>query len=264
METQETVLTNIHEHVMTITLNRPKVNAFNLAMIAATQKAFREAARDAQVRAVLLTSSGAVFSAGQDLNELQQAQGKSLRKHLLETYNPLVVQIRRLEKPVLAALPGVAAGAGLGVALACDLRICADNARFVVGFGGIGLVPDSGVSLFLPSLIGIGRAVEFTFNNQPITAEQALAWGLVNRVAPAAQLAQQALAWAVELAHGPLPAMALAKRAFNKAMYPQLEEVLDYEGHMQEIAAQTPEHREGVSAFLEKRAPKYIKSFIQK
>lgn len=259
METQETVLTQVQEHVMTITLNRPeKANAFNLTMIAATQKAFREAARDTQVRAVLLTGSGAVFSAGQDLIEIQQAQGTSLRKHLLETYNPLVVQIRRLDKPVLAALPGAAAGAGLGVALACDLRICANSARFVVGFGGIGLVPDSGVSLFLPSLIGIGRAVEFTFSNQPITAEQALAWGLVNRVVPASQLAEQALAWAVALAHGPLPAMALAKRSFNKAMYPQLEEVLDYEGHMQEMAAQTPEHREGVNAFLEKRPPKYI------
>lgn len=258
MEAQETVLTSVDAHVMTITLNRPKANAFSLDMIAATQKAFRDAARDAQVRAVLLTGSGAVFSAGQDVNEIQQAQGMSLRKHLLETYNPLVVQIRRLEKPVLAAIAGAAAGAGLGVALACDLRICADSARFVVGFGGIGLVPDSGVSLFLPSLIGFGRAVEFTFSNQPITAAQALAWGLVNRVVPATQLAEQATTWAVELAHGPLPAMALAKRAFNKAIYPQLEEVLDYEGHLQEIAAQTPEHREGVSAFLEKRAPKYI------
>lgn len=258
MDTQETVFTSINNHVMTITLNRPKANAFSLAMIAATQKAFREAGRDPQVRVVLLTGSGPVFSAGQDINEIQQAQGTSLRKHLQETYNPLVVQIRRLEKPVLAAIAGVAAGAGLGVALACDLRICADNARFVVGFGGIGLAPDSGVSLFLPALIGIGRAAEFTFSNQPIPAELALTWGMVNRVAPAAQLAEQAMAWASELAHGSLPAMALAKRAFNKAMYPNLEQVLDYESHIQEIAAQTSEHQEGVSAFLEKRTPKFL------
>lgn len=257
MDSPETVLTSVHEHVMMITLNRPKANAFSLAMIAATQKAFREAGRDPQVRAVLPTGSGTIFSAGQDVNEIQQARGTSLRKHLQETYNPLVVQIRRLEKPVLAAILGVAAGAGLGVALACDLRICADNARFVVGFGGIGLAPDSGVSLFLPALIGIGRAAEFTFSNQPISAEQALTWGLVNRVVPAAQFAEQAMSWALELAHGPLPAMALAKRAFNKAMYPNLEQVLDYEAHIQEIAAQTPEHHEGVSAFLEKRPPKY-------
>lgn len=258
MDNPETVFTSVQDHVMTIVLNRPKANAFSLSMIAATQKAFREAARDSQVRAVLLTGGGAVFSAGQDINELREAQGTSIRKHLLETYNPLIVQIRRLEKPVLAAITGVAAGAGLGVALACDLRICEENARFVVGFGGIGLAPDSGVSLFLPALIGIGRAAEFTFNNKPISAGQALAWGLVNRVVSGAQLAEQAMAWAVELAHGPLPAMALAKRAFNKAIYPNLEQVLDYEGYIQEIAASTSEHREGVNAFLEKRNPKYV------
>ncbi len=259
METTDSLLSTLNQGVLTLTLNRPRANAFNLAMIMAAQKAFREAARDPQVRVVLLTGSGAAFSAGQDVGEIQQVQGsdKSIRQHLLETYNPLILQIRRLEKPVLAAINGVAAGAGLGVALACDLRMAADNARFVVGFGGIGLAPDSGVSLFLPALIGLGRAAEFTFSNQPIPAEQAYAWGLVNKLAPAAELAQQAAAWAAQLAAGPVQAMALAKRAFNKAVYPNLEEVLDYEGYIQDIAGKTEEHIEGVKAFLEKRPAKY-------
>lgn len=245
--------------VLTITLDRPRANAFNLAMVMAVQKALRDAARDPLTRVVLLIGNGAAFSAGQDVGEIQQVQGTdvSIRKHLLETYNPLVLQIRRIEKPVVAAVNGVAAGAGLGVALACDLRIAAENARFVVGFGGIGLAPDSGVSLFLPALIGIGRAAEYTFSNQPILADQAYAWGLVNKLAPALELPARAAEWAAQLAHGPVKAMALSKRAFNKAIYPNLEEVLDYEGFIQDIASKTPEHSEGVQAFLEKRPAMY-------
>ncbi len=257
MENQETVTSSLSQGVLIITLNRPRANAFNLAMIAAAQQAFHEAARDPQVRTVLLIGNGVAFSAGQDIGEILQAHGTSFRKHLQETYNPLIKQIRRLEKPVLAAVNGVAAGAGLGVALACDLRIAADNARFVVGFSGIGLAPDSGVSLFLPALIGVGRAAEFAFSNQPISAAQALEWGLANRLAPAAELAQQAAAWATDLANGPVQAMALAKRAFNRSVYPHLEEVLDYEGYLQDIASQSQEHAEGVSAFLEKRPAKF-------
>ena len=253
----ETLRSELSQGVLTLTIDRPKVNAFNLELVGALQKALREAGRDTQVRCVLLTGSGSVFSSGQDITEIAQARGTSFRGHLQQTYNPLILQIRRLEKPVLAGINGVTAGAGLGVALACDLRIASDTARFVVGFGGIGLAPDSGVSLFLPALIGLGRAAEFAFNNEPISAEQALAWGLINRLAPAAELPAAALAWAQALAQGPVQAMSLAKRAFNKAIYPNLEQVLDYEGHLQEIAAAGSEHREGAQAFLEKRKPKF-------
>jgi 2-(1,2-epoxy-1,2-dihydrophenyl)acetyl-CoA isomerase len=201
--------------VVTIFLNRPKVNALNLELIAAMKTAFRQAERDPQVHCVLLTGSGSVFSAGQDVSEF--AKGPvSIRYHLLRTYNPLVVQIRKLEKPVLAAINGVVSGAALGLALACDLRIASDQARFVVGFSGIGLAPDSAVSLLLPVLIGLGRASEYTFTNAPITAEQALAWGLVNRLAPADRLNQEAEAWAQQLARSPMGAMALAKRDLIK------------------------------------------------
>jgi 2-(1,2-epoxy-1,2-dihydrophenyl)acetyl-CoA isomerase len=217
----------------------------------------KNAARDEAVRCVLLTGSGGAFSAGQDVKDFQQAEGLSLRHHLQITYNPLILQMRRLEKPILAAINGPVAGAALGVALACDLRLAADTARFVVGFLGIGLAPDSAVSLLLPALIGLGRATEFAFTNAPIPADKALQWGLVNRVAPAAELPEQARDWARQIARGPVKAMGLTKRDFNRAVLGNLEQVLDYEGHIQEIAGQGAEHKEGVTAFLEKRAAQF-------
>jgi 2-(1,2-epoxy-1,2-dihydrophenyl)acetyl-CoA isomerase len=260
MSTSDTLIMEIQKGVMALTLNRPKANAFNFELIQALQAALKQAGRDPAVRCVLLTGSGSVFSAGQDVKDFQQAEGESFRGHLQRTYNPLVLQIRRLEKPVLAALNGSVAGAGLGIALACDLRIAAENARLIVGFLGIGLAPDSAVSLFLPLLAGLGRAAEYAFTNQPISAEQALVWGLVNRVVPAPELSQRAREMAESLAQGPVHAMGLAKRAFNKAVLGNLEQVLDYEAHTQDIAGKGPEHKEGVAAFLEKRPPRYIET----
>jgi 2-(1,2-epoxy-1,2-dihydrophenyl)acetyl-CoA isomerase len=260
MSTTESLLVELNAGVMGLTLNRPSANALNFEMIAALQGALRQAARDPSVRCVLLTGNGKVFSAGQDLKDVQSAQGESFRAHLLRTYNPLILQIRELEKPVLAAINGPAAGAALGIALACDLRIAADTARLVVGFSGIGLAPDSAVSLFLPLLAGLGRASEYAFTNEPISAEQALSWGLVNRVVPADKLIRSAWEMAEGLAQGPIQAMGLAKRAFNKAVLGNLEQALDYEAHLQDIAGKGAEHLEGVSAFLEKRAPRYLKT----
>jgi 2-(1,2-epoxy-1,2-dihydrophenyl)acetyl-CoA isomerase len=244
--------------VLLLTIDRPKANAFNLELIAEMQVAFKQAARDPQTRVVVLTGAGHVFGAGQDIEEIR-AGGKELsyREHLLSTYNPLFLQIRQLEKPVLAAVNGPCAGASLGIALACDLRIAADTARFVVGFGGIGLAPDSGVSLLLPALIGLGRALEFTFSNQPISAGKALEWGLVNKVVPQAELMQVALNSAAELSSGPVGAFGLAKRVYNKAVLPNLQEVLEYESYVQEVAGHRLEHVEGVAAFLEKRPARY-------
>jgi 2-(1,2-epoxy-1,2-dihydrophenyl)acetyl-CoA isomerase len=257
MTDSDILLTQLEDSVFTITLNRPKVNAFNFELIAALQAAFRQAERNDLARCVLLTGAGDNFSAGQDVNVFAQAEDISYREHLLRTYNPLILQIRRLEKPVLAAMNGAVSGAALGIALACDLRIASDRARFVVGFAGIGLAPDSAVSLLLPALIGLGRATEFTFSNIPISADQALAWGLVNRVVPAEQLSQQATMIARLLAQGPVNAMGLAKRSFNKAVLGNLEQVLDYEGYLQDIASKNQEHKEGVQAFIEKRLAKF-------
>jgi 2-(1,2-epoxy-1,2-dihydrophenyl)acetyl-CoA isomerase len=256
MSQADILLTEIKADVLSLTLNRSKVNALNTELISALQSGFRQAERDPRVRCVLLSGRGNTFSAGQDLKEFRPGEA-SIREHLLRTYNTLVLQIRRLEKPVLAAINGSVSGAALGIVLACDLRLAADTARFVVGFGGIGLAPDSAVSLLLPALIGLGRATELTFSNAPIDAEQALAWGMVNRVAPASELADQAAALAAALASGPIHSMGLAKRAFNKAVLWNLEQVLDYEAYLQEIAGQGAEHKEGARAFLEKRLPNF-------
>jgi len=251
------VLTESKDGVFTITLNRPKVNAFILEMIEATQNALKVAQYDSSVRAIILTGSGRIFSAGQDITEVKKAEDTSFRYHLQHTYNPLVLQIRRLEKPVLAAINGPVSGAALGIALACDLRIAAENARFVVGFSGIGLAPDSAVSLLLPAMIGLGRVAEHVYTNAPINAEQALALGLVNQVVPEEELGLRAFELATTLAKGSLKAFSLTKRAFNKSVLGNLEQVLDYEAHLQDIAGSSEAHKEGVRAFLEKRPPKF-------
>ena len=253
----ETVYTELKNNVFTITLDRPKANAFNLEMVKALRTAFVRAAHEPLARVVVLRGAGDTFSGGQDVYEMLQAEGISYRKHMLETYNPLVIQIRQLSLPVLAEINGTAAGAALGMILACDMRIAGDDARFVVGFLGLGLAPDTAVSLFLPALIGLGRATEVAFTNEAITAQQALSWGLVNRVVPTDSLQASADAMARSLALGPIHAMGLTKRDFNKAIYPHLEQVLDYEAHIQEIARLGIEHKEGVSAFVEKRIPNW-------
>lgn len=244
--------------VLLLTIDRPPANAFNLELIRELQKAFRQAAGDAQTRVILLTGAGRVFGAGQDITEIRAGGEKlSYRQHLLESYNPLILQLRQIEKPVIGAINGPCAGASLGIALACDIRLAAESAHFVVGFNGIGLAPDSGVSLLLPALIGLGRASELTFTNQPISAEKALAWGLVNRVVRPEALAAESLNLALELARGPVGVFGLSKRLYNHAVLPNLAQTLDYESHIQEIAGSRAEHKEGVAAFLEKRTPKF-------
>jgi 2-(1,2-epoxy-1,2-dihydrophenyl)acetyl-CoA isomerase len=254
----ETIITELKDGIFTITMNHPKVNALSLEMVSLLRGAFRQAAQEQQARIVLLRGEGDNFSAGQDIYEILQAQGQSYRQHMLETYNPLVVQIRRLDKPVLAEIQGTVTGAALGLALACDLRIASQEARFLVGFLGIGLAPDSAVSLFLPALIGLGRATEATFMNTPISAQQALSWGMVNQVVPQDSLPARAQEFARSLVAGPVHAMGLSKRDFNHAIYPHLEQVLDYEAHIQEVARKGAEHREGVKAFIEKRQTNWV------
>jgi 2-(1,2-epoxy-1,2-dihydrophenyl)acetyl-CoA isomerase len=242
--------------VLTLTLNRPKANAFDQDLVDALLDALRRAEAEASVRSVVLTGAGSVFSAGQDVTALGAVDGQvSFRRHLERTYNRLILRVRRLEKPVVGAINGAAAGAGLGLALAADIRLAARSARFVFGFTGIGLTTDSATSLMLPLLIGLARASEVAFTNAPISAEQALSYGLVNRVVDDTDLAAEAAKVAAQLAAGPTRALGLTKRAFNHALLPHLEDVLDYEAHLQEAAGRTADHREGVKAFLEKREP---------
>lgn len=252
-----TILSSLQAGSVILTLNRPeRANSFNLEMVSELHSALADAEKNPLVRCVVLTGAGGVFSAGQDISEMRQGDLISYREHLEKTYNPLILQIRGMSKPVVAAVNGPCAGAALGVALACDLRIAVTSAYFVVGFGGIALAPDSGVSLLLPLYIGLGRAQEYFYSNKPITAQQAMEWGMVNQVSESnfEVLVRQV---AGKLASGPTGAFALGKKAFNKSILPNLEEALNYEGILQEEASKSAEHREGVAAFLEKRTPKF-------
>lgn len=248
--------------VATITLNRPdKSNAFDDEMTRELLDALKQVERDETIRCIVLTGAGKNFCAGQDLHaflERQKApEGISVRDHLLNGYNKIVAKIRSIEKPFIAAVNGAAAGAGLGVACACDLRYASENAKFRMAFIGIGLAPDSGTSFLLPRLVGFGRALDMAITNELVDAREAFAWGLANRVYAPDELMPATLTMAQELANAPTRGIGLTKRAFNRALTGDLESALDYEAHLQNIAVETADHTEGVNAFLEKRAPKY-------
>jgi len=258
--TYSTILYELADGVATLTFNRPEVrNACNDVMAEEVQTALKSAERDETVRCLVITGAGQGFCAGQDLAAVREHAGAiSFREHLLKTYNPIVTTLRSIEKPVIAAINGAAAGAGWGIALACDLRYASDTAKFRLAFSGIGLAPDSGTSFFLPRLIGLGRALELAYTNDVLDANSALALGLVNKVFTSDQLLPAALELARKLAQAPTRGLGLTKRAMNYALDASLAEALDYEAHLQEIAGRTIDHHEGVQAFLEKRAPKFI------
>jgi 2-(1,2-epoxy-1,2-dihydrophenyl)acetyl-CoA isomerase len=257
--TNSTILVDTQNGVTTLSLNRPEVlNAFNNQMAEELLAALKQAERDSAVRCLVLTGAGRGFCAGQDLAALRdRPETVSFREHLLRTFNPIVTRLRAIEKPVIGQINGAAAGAGLGLALACDLRYAAEGAKFRFAFSGIGLAPDSGTSFFLPRLIGYARAFELAATNMPVAAKAALELGLVNGLFPDEQLSGEVRAIATRLAQAPTKAIGLAKRAMNKAFELSLDEALDYEAHLQEIAGQTADHREGVAAFLEKRAANF-------
>jgi 2-(1,2-epoxy-1,2-dihydrophenyl)acetyl-CoA isomerase len=254
----DVVLYTVAEGVATITLNRPgKLNAFTVPMTQGLLRSLKAAARDGDVRAVVLTGAGRAFSAGQDLAELQASGDVSIREHLEQGFNQVILALRGMEKPVIGAINGVAAGAALGMALATDLRIAATEASFLSAFVRIGLVPDSGVSWLLTQLVGPAKALELMLSGEVIPAQQALELGLVSRVVPGEELAGAAQAWAAQLAAGPTRAYGLTKRIAHQAATASLEQTLAYEAMLQEIAARTADHQEGVAAFLSKRHPNF-------
>lgn len=254
----QTILYTAREGILTITLNRPEVyNAFNEQMKRELNEALKEAEKDAAVRCMVLRGAGdKAFCSGQDLKE-HVAQNRSLRESLEKSYNPMVRRIRSMEKPVVAMINGVAAGAGLSLALACDMRIASENARLIEVFIRIGLVPDSGSHWFLTRLVGVGKAFELASLGDEVSASDALRLGLVNKVVPAPQLEEETERIASRLAQSPTKAIGLIKRALNKAAFSDLDTILDYEAYLQEIASRTEDHREGVHAFLEKRSAKF-------
>jgi len=243
--------------VQTITLNRPDVlNAFNGAMHRAMQAALKEAARDDEVRAIVVTGAGRGFCVGQDLTEFREAPG-DIGDRLRAGYHPTILALRSLEKPVLAAVNGPAAGAGLSLALACDLRLAADSASFVPAFVSIGLVPDSGGTFFTRRLLGYARAFEWLAMGRKLTAAEAHAWGLVSEVVEVDRLPERAAELAAELAALPTRAIGMTKRLLDHAETATLEEQLEREAQLQSVATQTDDFREGVAAFLEKRLPRF-------
>ncbi|MCP4357312.1 MAG: 2-(1,2-epoxy-1,2-dihydrophenyl)acetyl-CoA isomerase [Chloroflexi bacterium] len=251
----EHILFDVQAGTATITLNRPdKLNAFNDQMIKETTAAFKQCARDKEVRCVVLTGNGRAFSSGQDLLDVEAREGEfSIGDHLRHGYHRLIKQILATEKPILGAINGIAAGAGCGIALCTDIRIASDKASFMLAFSRVGLVPDSGTNWLLPRIVGQARAYEMAVTADRISAAKALEWGIVNQVVPHNQLQENVQAWAQPIATGPTLAYGLAKRAMNRAWNMSLEEALDYEAHMQELAANSHDFGEGVAAFLEKR-----------
>ncbi|MGZ3585705.1 MAG: enoyl-CoA hydratase-related protein [Candidatus Limnocylindrales bacterium] len=245
------------EGVLTLTLDRPEaLNALDRTLKRELLAAFRAAAQDGAVRAVVLTGAGRAFCAGQDLREAGLS-GAAIGREVRERYVPLILAIARLEKPVLAAVNGVAAGAGLSLALACDLRLASSAASFLCAFGRVGLVPDSGLSWFLPRLVGPGRAAEMVLTTEPVDAATAERIGLVNRVVAADALVAETQALAARLAAGPPIALGLAKRALARGQVTDLEAVLEYEAELQTAAGRSRDHAEGVAAFLEKRPARF-------
>ena len=242
--------------VLTITLNRPDVlNAFNGAMHKAFQAGLEEA-RTAAVRAVVVTGAGRGFCVGQDLTEFQEGAG-DIGERLRSTYHRNVLAIRALEKPVIAAVNGPAAGAGLSLACACDIRIAAESASFIPAFIGIGLVPDSGGSYFIARLLGPARAFTWMSSNRKLTATEAHAWGLVDEVVEADALPARAAELAATYAAAPTRGIGMSKRLFDHAGTATLDEQLALEAELQTSATKTEDFREGVAAFLEKRPPRF-------
>jgi 2-(1,2-epoxy-1,2-dihydrophenyl)acetyl-CoA isomerase len=242
--------------VLTITLNRPDVlNAFTAELHRQLVGAFKEARAD-EVRAVVITGAGRGFCVGQDLTEFGEA-ARDIAGRLRGNYHPTIRAVRELEKPVLAAVNGPAAGAGLSFACACDLRVAGESASFVPAFINIGLVPDMGGTFFVTRLLGSARAFEWMTSGRRLTAQEALEWGLVSEVVPDDRLAARAAEWAARLAAMPTRGIGLSKRLFDSADRVPLEEQLEREAQLQAVATQTDDFREGVDAFLQKREPRF-------
>ena len=254
----ETLLYTLDGGVATITLNRPDVyNALNEVMKKELNEAFKRCEKDEAVRCIVLTGAGEkAFCSGQDLKE-HQGKKRSLKESLEKSYNPLIRKMRTIEKPVLGMINGVAAGAGLSIALACDMRIMASHAKLIEVFVRIALIPDSGSHWFLPRLVGMAKAFEYAALGDDVTAEESLRTGLVNAVHPKEELGERTMELARRFATAPTRTIGLIKRSLNMAMTSDLDSLLSYEAILQEVASGTDDPREGVAAFLEKRPPQF-------
>jgi 2-(1,2-epoxy-1,2-dihydrophenyl)acetyl-CoA isomerase len=258
----ETILYTVADNIATLTLNRPeKYNAFTAVMLREVQGAMKQCERDDTVRAVIITGAGKGFCTGQDLAEIAERGDISVGEHIRTGYAPIIRAMRALEKPTIGAINGVAAGAGSSVAMACDLRLMAEEASFVfAAFANIGLVPDAGATWLLPGLLGTSRALEFMLladSKNRVSAQRAFELGLCMSVVSTTQLMSDAQALAQRLASLPPIAIGLTKRAVYRSVQNTLDEQLELEAQLQEYAGRTSDFNEGVAAFLERRKPKF-------
>jgi len=258
----QTVNVQVADGVARIELNRPEaLNAWNAQFGADLLQALRAATADREVRAVLLTGAGRAFSSGADLKDIgaeTTPEGRpDVYKTLTERYHPIMREIREMPKPVIAAVNGPAVGIGCSLALCCDLILAAESAYFLLAFVNIGLVPDGGSSLFLPTRIGMARASELSMLGERVPATKALDWGLINRVVPEEALAQEAGKLAARMAAGPTRSYAGTKRQLNNWLYVRMEEQLELEANIQQEMAGSDDFVEGAMAFIQKREPRF-------
>jgi len=250
------ILKNMENGVCTLTLNRPAVfNSFNQTMAFQLQEALDACAMDEQVRVVVIKGEGKAFCAGQDLAEATDPEGPELKSIVREHYNPIILKIRELEKPVIAAVNGVAAGAGANIALACDITIAKKSASFIQAFSKIGLIPDSGGTFFLPRLIGMQKALALMMTGDKVSAEEAEKLNMIYKVVEDEVFEAEITKFAENLATMPTRGLGLTKKAVNLGLFNSLEDQLDVEERIQTEAGETDDFAEGVNAFLHKRAP---------
>jgi len=254
----EELLFDVADRVATITLNRPDaLNALTIGLKDELLAMLVQVSNDPAVRAVVLTGAGRAFCAGQDLHERLKPDAVPLDEEIRERYNPIILAMRHLDRPIIGAINGIAAGAGASIAFACDVRIAAENASFLLAFGRIGLVPDSGATWFLPRLVGSAKATELALLGEPMSASDAARIGLVAKVVPADSVVAEARAIAARLADMAPQAVALTKWALQASWTTSLEEQLEMEAQLQGIAGATADHAEGIAAFVDKRPPRF-------
>lgn len=253
------ILKNITNNIATLTLNRPEVfNSFNREMALLLQSELDNCEKNPEVRAIIITGSGKAFCAGQDLKEVTSPElNPGFKKILEEHYNPIISRIRNIEKPIIGAINGVAAGAGANIALACDVVIASENASFIQAFSKIGLVPDSAGTFFLPRLIGFQKASALMMLGDKVSAEEAEKLGMVYKVISSENFMEEVNNIANTLANMPTKALGLTKRLLNNSMQNSLEEQLNLESKLQIEAAQSEDYAEGVDAFMNKRKPEF-------
>ncbi|WP_257351692.1 enoyl-CoA hydratase/isomerase family protein [Pseudalkalibacillus decolorationis] len=251
------LLVNIEGSVMNLTLNRPNsLNAFSSDMIADLKAAIETAKHDKNIRVVTISGSGRSFSAGGDVKTMGKNEPLDVYEHIGKL-NELILSMRDLEKPIIAAVHGFAAGAGFNLALACDIILAAEESKFVLSFSKVGLISDGGGLYFLPRLVGTHRAKELLFNAEPIDVKEAHSLGIVNQVYPVERFEENVTAYAVKLASGPSKAFGFIKKITDQSLVSSLEEILELERITQATVVTTDDHREGVEAFKEKRQPNF-------